>query len=117
MGLNGAKWGKRGQIGPNGVKLLSIDDSYFLHNMAKVEKLMTDLRKDEVPKKVEPRRQLQGGLSTSCKCCCHGHCKFSVHTVGVPCRVSALIREARLMSVSQPFMKEICPPLQRSLLD
>ena len=82
MGLNGAKWGKRGQIGPNGVKLLSIDDSYFLHNMAKVEKLMTDLRKDEVPKKVEPRRQLQGALSTSCKCCCHGHCKFSVHTVG-----------------------------------
>ena len=49
MGLNGAKWGKRGQIGPNGVKLLSIDDSYFLHNMAKVEKLMTDLRKEEVP--------------------------------------------------------------------
>ena len=33
----------------------------------------------------------------------------------VPCRVSALMREARLMSVSQPFMKNICSPLQRSL--
>ena len=35
------------------VKLFSIDDSYFVPDMAKVEKLMTDLRKDEVPKKVE----------------------------------------------------------------
>ena len=35
------------------VKLFSIDDSYFVPDMVKVEKLMTDLRKDEVPKKVE----------------------------------------------------------------
>ena len=35
------------------VKLFSIDDSYFVPDMAKVEKLMPDLRKDEVPKKVE----------------------------------------------------------------
>ena len=38
------------------VKLFSIEDSndsYFVPDMAKVEKLMTDLRKDEVPKKVE----------------------------------------------------------------
>ena len=35
------------------VKLFSIDDSYFVPDMVKVEKLMTDLRKDEVSKKVE----------------------------------------------------------------
>ena len=35
------------------VKLFSIDDSYFVPDIVKVEKLMTDLRKDEVPKKVE----------------------------------------------------------------
>ena len=35
------------------VKLFSIDDSYFVPDMAKVEKLMPGLRKDEVPKKVE----------------------------------------------------------------
>ena len=35
------------------VKLFSIDDSYFVPTMAKVEKLLTDSRKDEIPKKVE----------------------------------------------------------------
>ena len=36
------------------VKLFSIDDSYFMQDMAKVEKMMADLRNEEVPKKVEP---------------------------------------------------------------
>ena len=73
------------------VKLFSIEDSYYVHDMAKVEQLMMDLRKDEVPKKVEPKKLLRnkdgtykiaGAVSTSCKCCCHGHCKLSVHSVG-----------------------------------
>ena len=38
------------------VKLFSIDDSYFMHDMAKVEKLMAELEKDEIPKKVEPNK-------------------------------------------------------------
>ena len=37
------------------VKLFSIDDSYFIQDMAKVEKLVADLRKEEVPKKIEPK--------------------------------------------------------------
>ena len=31
------------------VKLFSIDDSYFMHDMAKVEKLMAELEKDDIP--------------------------------------------------------------------
>ena len=34
------------------VKVISTDDSHYMHDMAKVEKLLTGLRK-EVPKKVE----------------------------------------------------------------
>ena len=73
------------------VKLFSIDDSYFMHDMAKVEKLMTDLKTKEVQKKVEPKKlqrnkdgtyRVKEAVSNACKCCCHGHCKLSVHTVG-----------------------------------
>ena len=34
------------------VKVISTDDSHYMHDMAKVEKILTGLRK-EVPKKVE----------------------------------------------------------------
>ena len=65
------------------VKLFSIDDSYFMHDMAKVEKLMADLRKEEVPKKVEPIKLQRNKDGTyRCKCCCQGHCKLSRHTFG-----------------------------------
>ena len=73
------------------VKLFSIDDSYYMHDMAKVEKLMADLKSKEVQKKVEPKKlqrnkdgtyRVKGAVSNACKCCCHGHCKLSVHTVG-----------------------------------
>ena len=65
------------------VKLFSIDDSYFMQDMAKVEKMMADLRNEEVPKKVEPIKVQRNKDDTyRCKCCCHGHCKLSVHTVG-----------------------------------
>ena len=73
------------------VKLFSIDDSYYMHDMAKVEKLMTELKSKEVQKKVEPKKlqrnkdgayRAKGAVSKACKCCCHGHCKLSVHAVG-----------------------------------
>ena len=65
------------------VKLFSIDDSYYMHDMAKVEKLMADLKSKEVQKKVEPKKlqrnkdgtyRVKGAVSNACKCCCHGHC-------------------------------------------
>ena len=77
------------------VKLFGISDSYFMQDMAKVEKLMANLRNDVVTKKVEPTKLLrnkdgtyrvQGTLSRTCKCCCHGHCKLSVHAVGLALR-------------------------------
>ena len=73
------------------VKLFGIDDSYFMHDMAKVEKLMTDVKNKEVPRKVEPIKlqrnkngtfKIKAAVLTSCKCCCLGHCKMSFHTVG-----------------------------------
>ena len=73
------------------VKLFNIDDSYYMQDMAKVEKLMTDLKTKEVQKKVEPKKlqqnkdgtyRVKGAVSKACKCCCHGHCKLSFHTVG-----------------------------------
>ena len=57
------------------VKLFSIEDSYFMNDMAKVEEMMAKLKKDEVPRRVEPAK-LQ-----VCGCCCISHCWFSVHTV------------------------------------
>ena len=57
------------------VKLFSIEDSYFINDMAKVEEMMSKLKKDEVPRRVEPAK-LQ-----VCGCCCISHCWFSVHTV------------------------------------
>ena len=38
------------------VKLFSIEDSYFMHDMDKVEKLMTDLKQDKLPERVEPTK-------------------------------------------------------------
>ena len=38
--------------------MISLDDSYYMHDMAKVERLLTDLRKDEVLRKVEPNKLL-----------------------------------------------------------
>ena len=68
------------------VKLFSIDDSYFMQDMAKVEKLMADLKSKEMPKKVEPTKdgtyRVRGAVAMACKCCCPGHCKLSVHNVG-----------------------------------
>ena len=43
---------------------------------------MANLRKEEVPKKVEPKIQRNKDGTYRCKCCCHGYCKLSVHTVG-----------------------------------
>ena len=73
------------------VKLFNIEDSYYMEDMAKVEKLMSELKKDEVPRKVEPTRLLHnedgtykitGAVSTVCHCCCRSHCVLSVHNVG-----------------------------------
>ena len=40
------------------VKVINTDESPYMHDMAKVEKSMTGLRKEEVPKKVEPIKLL-----------------------------------------------------------
>ena len=40
------------------VKVISTDDSHYMHNMAKMEKLLIGLRKEEVPRKVEPDKLL-----------------------------------------------------------
>ena len=73
------------------VKLFNIEDSYYMEDMAKVEKLMSELKKDEVPRKVEPTRLLHNedrtykikeAVSTVCHCCCRSHCVLSVHNVG-----------------------------------
>ena len=97
------------------VKLFSIDDSYFIQDMAKVEKLMANLRKDEVTKKVEPTKLLrnkdgtyrvQGTLSRTCKCCCHGHCKQSVHAVGGALREVSLDNKQSEVDVNFPNVYE-----------
>ena len=74
------------------VKLFNVEDSYYIRDMAKVEKLMTELKKDEVPRRMEPIKiqsnkdgthTIKGSASTVCKgCCCVGHCGLSVHNVG-----------------------------------
>ena len=97
------------------VKLFSIDDSYFIQDMAKVEKLMANLRKDEVTKKVEPTKlqrnkdgtyRVQGTLSRTCKCCCHGHCKQSVHAVGGALRGVSLDDKQSEVDVNFPNVYE-----------
>ena len=96
------------------VKLFSIDDSYFMQDMAKVEKLMADLRNEEVPKKEEPKVQrnkdvtnrVKGALSTACKCCCHGHCKQSAHTAGGALRGVSLDEKQSKVDVSFPHIYE-----------
>ena len=40
------------------VKVISTDDSHYMHDMAKVEMLLIGLRKEEVPRKVEPDKLL-----------------------------------------------------------
>ena len=66
--------------------MFSIDDSYFMEDMAKVEKLMADLKSREMPKKEEPNKdgtyRGREAVAMTCKCCCPGHCKLSVHNVG-----------------------------------
>ena len=88
------------------VKLFSIGDSYFMQDMAKVEKMMADLRNEEVPKKVEPIKVQRNKDDTyRCKCCCHGHCKLSVHTVGGTLHGLSLDKK-RSEDVSYPNMYE-----------
>ena len=48
------------------VKLLSINDSYFMEDMAKVKKLMADLKSKEMPKKVEPTK-IRGAVERKCR--------------------------------------------------
>ena len=97
------------------VKLFSIDDSYFMQDMAKVEKLMANLRKNEVTKKVEPTKlqrnkdgtyRVKGTLSMTCECCCHGHCKLSVHAVGGALRGVSLDDKQSEVDVSFPNVYE-----------
>ena len=97
------------------VKLFSIDDSYYMQDMAKVEKLLADLKKDEVPKKVEPTKLLRkqdvtnrvnGALSTACRCCCHGHCKLSEHTARGSLRGVSLDDKQSKVDVSFPKIFE-----------
>ena len=93
------------------VKLFSIEDSYFMDDMAKVEKLMTELKKDEMPKKVEPTTllknkdgtyKIKGAASMVCKCCCQGHCWFSFHTVGGALRGVCLDEKKKDIVVNFP---------------
>ena len=73
------------------MKLFNIEDTYYMNDMAKVDKLITELRKDEVPRKVEKTTlqrnsddtyKIKGSVSTVCGCCCTGHCKLNIHNVG-----------------------------------
>ena len=73
------------------VRLFNIEDTYYMNDMAKVDKLITELRKDEVPRKVETSTlqrnsddtyKIKGSVSTVCGCCCTGHCKLNIHNVG-----------------------------------
>ena len=59
----------------NLVRLFNVEDSYFMRDMAEVERMMTKLQKDGsyVIKQAVPK---------SCKCCCLEHCKLSYHSVG-----------------------------------
>ena len=44
------------------VKLFNIEDSYFMNDMAKVEKLIAELKTVEVPSKVAPTKSSMKGL-------------------------------------------------------
>ena len=74
------------------VRLFNIEDSYFMNDMAKVDKLIAELKSDEVPvpSKVAPTKlqrnkdgtyKIKSSVATVCKCCCHSHCRFSIHNV------------------------------------
>ena len=54
------------------VKVTGLDDSYYMHNVSKEEKLLTDLSR-EVPRKGEPDTLL---------CEAHRHGKVSILAVG-----------------------------------
>ena len=87
------------------VKLFRIDDSYFMEDMAKVEKLMADLKSKEMPKNVEPTK-IRGAVAMTCKCCCPGHCKFSIHSVGRTVLGVNLDDKRKKIDVSYPDIYE-----------
>ena len=69
--------------------------------------MMADFKKEEVPKKVEPIKLQRNKDNTyRCKCCCHGHCKLSVHTVGGTLHGVSLDNKRSEKDVSYPNVYE-----------
>lgn len=74
------------------VRLFNIEDSYFMRDMAEVEKMMAKLQESKTAvRKVKPTKlvrkeggsyMIKGAISKNCRCCCTSHCKFSFHNVG-----------------------------------
>ena len=85
------------------VKLFTIDDSYFMHDMAKAEKLMEIQGKEEMPEK-DGAYKTKGAIATACNSCCHGHghCKLSAHMVGGALRGVSLDDDRREVGVCSP---------------
>ena len=97
------------------VRLFNVEDSYFIEDMAKVEKMMTELQKNEVPRKVEPKQLLRkndgtykvkGSVSTKCRCCCVSHCQQSVHSIGGSLLGVSLVDKENAVDVSFPKIYE-----------
>ena len=63
------------------VKVTGLDDSYYMHNVSKEEKLLTDLSR-EVPRKGEPDTLL---------CEANRHGKVSISLLVAPCLVAVMM--------------------------
>ena len=50
--------------------------------------------------------RVKGTLSMTCECCCHGHCKLSVHAVGGALRGVSLDDKQSEVDVSFPNVYE-----------
>ena len=75
------------------VRLFNVEDSYFMRDMAEVEKMMTKLQENrtEGVTKIKPTKlvrkkdgsyMIKQAVPKNCKCCCLEHCKLSNHSVG-----------------------------------
>ena len=75
------------------VRLLNVEDSYFMRDMTEVERMMTKLMENrtEDVTKIKPTKlvrkkdgsyMIKQAVPKNCKCCCLEHCKLSNHSVG-----------------------------------
>ena len=79
------------------VRLFNVEDSYFVHDLDQVEKLVKEMSENEEERRVQPLRVLRDSSgsyrlnnsslnnsrmsSGQCQCCCYGHCSMMSHNI------------------------------------